>query len=237
MKIRMKKRGVCTILLFGLALCTLPADVLWRKAVTLYERNDDWVPGRMRIRTEELRKDGTVKSVEESVVALSVGRDGDVATEYVSVTKDGKDVTESRNRNPNRGDGGGGITTQASPFDPELSDNVKARRAPGTRTLEGREMAEYHFTLAREDEPDVIGTAWIDVRTGAPYRVSSTVDPLPRFVSSLEIRIDYEYTLDQKWYPVKITFQGAGTILFVKKAYRSTMRLSNHFRAPKTDTD
>lgn len=228
----MKIKTLSTILLVGVALSSFAADALWQKAVTVYEANDNWVPGRMLIRTEELAKDGTVKSVEEAHVALSVNDKGEVESEYVSVTKDGKDVTGSRNRNPDRGNGGGGFTSQSSPFDPELAQQVEAKRVPGTKTINGREFAEYRFVLTQEDDPDVTGTAWIDVETGAPYRVSSTVDPLPRFVSSLEIRIDYTYTGDGRWYPEEISFQGAGTILFIKKAYRSTMRLSDHFRAP-----
>ncbi len=232
---RMKTNALSTILFVGVALYSFATDALWQQAVTVYEANDDWVPGRMLIRTEELAKDGSVKSVEEARVALSVNGNGEVESEYVSVTKNGKDVTESRKRNPNRGDGGGGFGSQASPFDPELAQHVDARRVPGTQMIDGREVAEYRFSVAQEDEPDVTGTAWIDIETGVPHRVSSTVDPLPRFVSSLEIRIDYEYTGDGKWYPVEISFQGAGTVLFIKKAYRSTMRLSEHFRAPPSD--
>ena len=76
-----------------LSLHAAPAvPALWTKAVAIYEANKNLVPGSMTQTVEELDGDGAVKSSTVSALRFSPDPSAEqgVATEIVSVVKDGK---------------------------------------------------------------------------------------------------------------------------------------------------
>jgi hypothetical protein len=66
---------------------------LWAQAVKIYEANKDLVPGKVLQKIEELDDDGRVKSESNVEIVLSLGGDGNIKSEIVKASKDGKDIT------------------------------------------------------------------------------------------------------------------------------------------------
>ncbi len=210
---------------------------LWQKAVQIAARNQDWVPGEAYTRTEVMNKKGKLEHVEESELRILPDEQGQVRTEIVRVVKDGKDETakarkkqrESEKKSSDRG-GKHPFRTGRSPFLPEVQDSVQVQPLDSVAVIDSTRCAGFRFEEQVPGGRKIVGTAWLDVESGAPVVLEFEPRPFPKHVKAMRTRILYKSTGDGGWYPVEMVVSGEGGFLFVKKRFRSTIRLSKHWR-------
>ena len=211
---------------------------LWQKAVQIAARNQNWVPGEAYTRTEVMNTKGKLEHVEESEFRILRRQGGEVKTEIVRVVRDGKDETaqarkkqqEAEKKNPDKA-GGKTFRVGRSPFLPEVQDSVTVQPLDSTATIDGKRCAGFRFEELVPRGRKIVGTAWLDVQTGAPVLLEFEPRPLPKRVKKMRTQIRYRWTPEGDWYPVEMTMSGEGGFLFIKKRFRSVIRLSKHWRA------
>lgn len=207
-------------------------DELWQRALDIREKNQHWAAGRMTINTLEYGNAGEIKNTETIVYALRPG--GTEASDYyiVSAHKNGKDITSEKQKENQRqrnsaGSGDSGPQENPDPFDRSVQDRMTIIPTGKTMLIKGILCEEYSFKLPGEKLFSYSGTAWIDIKTGVPLLVETILDPKPAFVSEFHMTTRYSEREDQ-WYPVEITMKAAGTLLFIKREYLTTLTFSGY---------
>ena len=209
------------------------ATQLWDKAVSLVDRNSDWVPGYMTMKTKELTLKDEVKNTFSIRNRMFPGADGSVQSEMVSFMQNGKDVTEERknssqNQNSNQSPMAGFNET---PFHPDVQDSVVIKWTGNTESIDGRICLGFTFEFRNKEDELVTGTTWLDERSGAPLKLVILPEKLPRFVESMESTIYYLLTEDDDWYTKKVVVQGSGGFLFVRRKFTMEMDFSDYWRS------
>jgi hypothetical protein len=220
-----------------------PADTLWSRAVRIASASGDWRPGRTVVRTEHLTKDGRVRSVEEVTLAHGTGVQGDEASPVlVRFMRDGVDVTEEERAKRASGREGGGarrgggegrrgsLTVGGTPFHPQSQASVSFRRTSERRSIAGRDCQGFDYSRTDENGKQLVGTAFLDTRTGAPLLLRERPDPLPRFAERVWVTTRFRYEGPDEWYPTRIEVDASGGFLFVKKSVRTTIDLLDYRR-------
>ena len=117
----------------------------------------------------------------------------------------------------------------ASPFDPEKQAEVTITSAGSMALINSIVSQRFDFRQKLTDSKKIaVGTAWLDRITGAPIKVSYTLDPLPMFTESLSVSISYLYEDPATWYPETMEFSGVGGFLFIKKHFKTKMKFIDY---------
>lgn len=210
------------------------ADSTWDRAVDIYEPNSGWESGRMEIITIQSNRRGVTKSSEHRIFK-TILLDGKSRTELEYAEKDGADITEAEleNNSSDPEDEGGPDLSDIfpNPFDPSIQDSVERSRIGDVSTAEGVSVIEYEFRVPIDDDRFFAGSAWLDPISGVPVQIDATIEPLPRFAHFLRFVIQFSNDAE-RWYPVELTMEAAGGMLFVYRRVDSTIRFSEHFRSP-----
>lgn len=221
----------------ALALLTNPIAAipeLWEKAVEIFEANQDWEAKKMIFLMELSSAEGKVEKTIESHLRLLGEKDeeGNPKTELILAYENGKDVTEKRkkeNRNRRSNHSRGSDMEAASPFDPEKQAEVTITSAGSMALINSIVSQRFDFRQKLTDSKKIaVGTAWLDRITGAPIKVSYTLDPLPMFTESLSVSISYLYEDPATWYPETMEFSGVGGFLFIKKHFKTKMKFIDY---------
>lgn len=212
-----------------------PVDPLWKGAVAIATASKGWRPTRTVSRTEDLAKDGRVRSVEEVTFAYLAG-DAEPKPELVRFLRDGVDVTEKervklaaqqKEAARKKKGGGRGVTfgVGGTPFDADRQAAVSYRRTPERRTIDGRPCQAYEYSRSDPAGGRFVGTAFLDELTGAPVSLRESPDPLPRFADKLRVELSFVFKGPGEWYPTRVHVEGSGGLLFIRKSIRSTIEL------------
>ncbi len=200
---------------------------------------------------EELDGDGAVKSrtVSELRFASDPAAEKGVRTEIVSVVEDGKDVTaehrkefdkqrakEKKKKSGEDDESSQSVSSSDSPFNPDVQTGIVVTETGGRETIGDRSCLAFGFSYAADDKENpkakpytVKGTAWLDEETGAPLKVESTRDPLPRGAKRMSSTFLYETRPDGSWILKEMRFEGAGGFLFIKKSFRMKASFADHW--------
>lgn len=183
-------------------------------------------------RAEELDKKGKVESITESVERVT--RRGDrTEREVIRYVRDGRDVTQEEKKRR--------AGEKAAPPRKRRSITIGA-----TSPFEASEQPKHRFTLVGADpaEPNRVtirfepkgkpspetnvGEAVVDLATGAILRLRFNPSDNPKFVDRMEVQMEYGAATPEGPALSRVTMEGAGGILFVKKRMRMTMTLSDY---------
>lgn len=234
----MKHTVGITILVFSLfaivnAHARSPEVDLWQKAVQLYAENQHWMPQKMTMQFEFLNRDDEPEDVTISKYKISVNEDNEFEVQLLAVIHNGENITESElEKQKNSDDGLVGaenmkITAEDSPFHPNNRDNVTVNETNIIKMIEGHQCQGYRYTLTCVDKTK-IGTAWLDIETGAPILNQYTTDPLPKRVKEMEHTTHFTHDPKRDLFHIKETqFEGVGGFWFFKKKFRGTITFSN----------
>lgn len=204
-------------------------DSLWQKALVIAEENENWVPGLVIVRMEELGKDGEAKSVEETWMRLRLGQDGELVHDTVKILRDGEDVTDE----PREWGKSGSTSAKANPFNPEVQNDVSVNREEQEELVMKKECIPYEFVQKTEDGEVLSGTAWLEKETGTPVQIQFETDPMPKHTRSMLTTTDYEFTSEGFWYPRETVIKASAGFLWIKKSFRVTVSFSEYWRKPK----
>jgi hypothetical protein len=220
------------------------ADEWWSRAVASYEENRDWVAGRTDILTEEFGRRGQLRNTERRSYLTSTDSPG--ASRLIYAEKNGEDITaqelaksaaareaERKSANDDESDrsgDSGGAASLPNPFDPTLQDRVTYTRVSGSESGSDGARVAYDFRLVLNDESAYIGTAYFDPTTGVPVAVEASMETLPALAEFVRLEVEFENDAS-RWYAKRVTFEGAGGLLFVYRRVRSTLDFSEYARA------
>ena len=239
-------RWVAIGLLLTGGLTSLSASDLWDRAVEYYAAYGDLVPGRLTIRFDQYNGRGKLVSSEISELAVSVGPEGEIQSEVVFASKDGKDVTEERRENPASGSpfGGGNDDAdendsdspfaglQRSPFDPDEQDHITVVDTGRRESINGIPTRVHDFEQRTGESARTIGRAWIAEQDGTPVKLIANIAPLPGFIDSFEMIQKYATDGLGRWFMSSMEFIGEGNILFIRRRFESEFLFSDYFPLP-----
>lgn len=183
-------------------------------------------------RAEELDKKGKVESVTESLERVTL-RGGKPEREILRYVRDGKDdtTTEKKKR----------AGVKAGPPGKERSIKIGAKSP-----FEASEQPKHRFTLVGADPADPdrvtirfepkgkptpetsIGEAVVDPSTGAILRLRFRPSDNPKFVDQMDVQMEYDAATPEGPALSRVTIEGAGGILFIKKRMKMTVMLSDY---------
>ena len=242
---------VCIFMLSG-----IPAfpDVLWDRAVEIFDAHSNLLPGRIEVRlTEWGGRNRRLRNEEHGVYRTRSGADGSPEVEIVRVIRNGEDITAERREGDNGGgfsslfgppqgsdipenddeDGRSGGPGESNPFDPNLQHLLTYSRNGESRLINGRRTTGFTFRQQSEDDPDqfVTGTTWLDSSSGAPLLIESTLDPLPsRLLNTFQFTSHFRES-DDGWFLTRLDVDVVAQILLVRREFETTVTFSEHFRS------
>ena len=207
-------------------------DTLWTKALAVFNANKEWTPARMEIQSEELTRRGETKNRERRIFKISVDKHNQMISEIIFAEKNGEDITEKERSEREREGQDNGLNFP-SPFDPSVQDKVEVTPTDSLSYVNGHLCREFAVRMHWEKKRYYVGTGYLRADTGVPLRFVATVDPLPIFVQSIDIQIDYNDDPDN-WYMDRVEFEGKGTIILITRWYKSALIFSDYFRSGVT---
>lgn len=224
---------------------------LWRKAIDILAANLDWVPGSMTMQFELLDKNGEADMVNTSTYKIYLDENGEVQSELVRMINDGEDVTEkekakaeakeeekekenddAKEQGEDSEEGNVGFSMAESPFHPENQGKIQLKPLDQEKTVDGQVCRGFDYSLPLEENTR-IGTAWLNVETGAPVLHEFSTDPLPPRVKEMKNIVRYHYTPAGDFYTTEAMFEGVGGFLFIKKRFRGTMTFEDYWKHEK----
>jgi hypothetical protein len=188
-----------------------------QKAVQAFTDNASVV---MEVRAEELASDGKVESTEVTKLRIGKKKGEPVATEVLSATEDGKDVTaQTRDEMKKEKDGKKGKSAGAqSPFHEEQV--AKYRFTQLATPPDAPTHARVGFEPAGGKDAELMsGEATVDVETGDLLSLSMRPSKNPTFVDRLQIECAFDAQTPAGRAISSITAKGEGGILFIKKRF------------------
>ena len=220
-----------------LCLVTFPAagSELWDRAVDIYSRNADLVPGRMYAYFVQFNGRGHLVNEVEAEYTISLDENGEMVSELVYMNENGSEgdaEADAASGASGGGEAGAMSGLQLSPFDPDQQRTVTIGREGMTERIGGRIAIAVPYRHQPSDESTIAGTAWLSVEDGTPLRLTYTLDPLPRFVDRIEVTQEFA-TDEDRWMVASVEFEADFRILFVRRSLESRMEFSEYFRAPE----
>ena len=187
-------------------------------------------------RMEEVDGDGHGSDAKEIVLRSTPTRTArDRITEVIRFTDNGKDKTaEAQKRATERRE------KRLKNPDPEKDDRGKDLRLPFLPA----EQSRYVFTMAERDEAQpervrivftprtpaedaIKGSAWVDANARETLSMGFSFSKNPMFVDHVEVTIVFGLTTPLGRAPSKVSFDGRGGFLFIRKHYRGSATLSD----------
>lgn len=189
-------------------------------------------------RAEELDKKGNVESVTESLERV-VRKGERTEREILRYVRDGKDDTANERKKR--------AGVKAGPPGKERSIKIGA-----TSPFDAKEQGKHRFTLVGPDPADPgrvrirfepngkkspetsVGEAVVDPATGAILSLRFRPADNPKFVDQMDVQMEYGATTPEGPALSRVTIEGAGGVLFIKKRMKMTVKLSEYeFAAPR----
>jgi hypothetical protein len=253
---------VCLIILLtpalaGAAAWDSPQDepranpsALWQKALDVFRKNSDWIPGKMSIRSEILDRKGRPDSVTRLDFRILVDDQGNARTELLQAFKNGKDVSaemkksievrEAKEAKAADKKDRFSISMSDIPFNPDKQQNVTVRDHAEKQLMFGRTCQRFDFSFEtaitrtkKKESLTWIGKAWLDENSGIPVKLEFSIEPLPKNVYRFWTIYIYEISTEQDWTLKEVKVEGQGGFLFIKKSFRSTTIFSDYRRRPQ----
>jgi hypothetical protein len=230
------------------ALGAADAHDQWVRAVELNNAGPELTPGKMHQKMELLDGKGATTSVTEIWAELTRNDHGELRSETIKATRDGKDVSKkardherkAASRPSKKGDRDVSVSSDGDPFSKNQSGVRTTRR--GRDVVASRQCATYDYvqegtsTDNGKQRPTVFrGRAWLDLASGQPMRVEYVQDPLPSMTKEMKTTIIYETLAGGHPVASEIRIEGAAGFLFIKKRFRLTIQLSEYAPTPAQD--
>ena len=201
-------------------------DPIWHRAVAIAGRNAGLAPLRMEMEIEQRNPNGDIVERMERVYEGELV-DGEVSMRLVREVENGTEVPIADTRTED------GNENAETPFDPVVQDRLVYRRSAPVRVVRGYRCVPFTFRFEASNGTTSNGMACL-TNDGVPVEIEFTFEPLPRFVSELNIRVDYQVDPD-RWFATQIYSSGEGGLLFVRRTFESRMTFSDYVRTGRGD--
>ncbi len=222
---------------------------LWQKALAVFQKNNDLIPGKIEVVSEMLDRRGRSDSVSKYYFNIIVDDQGKAHSELTRAFKDNRDVSaEMKNKikirdaeqeKNSKNKETLTISMGDTPFNPDRQQNVEVHASAEKQLLFGRMCRRFDFSFKADigrknqaENPTWVGKAWLEENSGVPVKLEFSFEPLPKHVNNLWTIYRYEINSAGDWFLKEITVQGQGGFLFIKKGFRSSTRFSDYRRGP-----
>jgi hypothetical protein len=224
---------------------------LWRKALDVFQRNSDWLPGKVSILSEMLDRQGRPDSITKLDFNIVLDGKGEARTVLLQAFKDGEDVSAEMKKklatDETQDSKAAGkkstltVSLAESPFNPGRQPDVTVRANAEKQLLFGRLCQRFDFSFKTEmagngkkaEKTTWVGKAWLEENSGIPLKLEFSLEPLPKHVNSLWTIYLYETNAAGDWMLREIEIQGQGGFLFIRKSFRSTTSFGEYQRQPQ----
>lgn len=186
----------------------------------------------MTTRTDQLDRRGRTESHTESVERVSF-RNGTQVRELVAFTRDGVDRTAEEKARRGGGRSRGEEEKRRDSLGLDVSSPFAAGESGKYRfALRGADSADPNrlrigFEPAAAAAPGVnVGEALVDAAAGVPIRIRFRPSVHPKHVERMEIEMEYGDLTPEGPALSKISIEGVGGFLFIKKKFRTTIVLA-----------
>lgn len=176
----------------------------------------------LRGRMEELNGSGGVDAIKELVVRVTA-TPSERITEVLRYIEDGADKTSEAREKSGKKDAA--KKKLKLPF----LRSEKARYE--FRVLERRAKAPHQmrveFKPREPNETTLVGSAWVDGKTGEVLTMSFSPSKTPLFVDHIHVQVRFDNLTSLGRAPSRITFDARGGVLVFKKHYRGSATLTD----------
>lgn len=205
------------VLLPKLAVSSARLEAMWKGATYT-------VSGRM----ENVSSDGAASDPKEGTFRVVGDGSNPPKVEVVRYTEDGKDKTDearekaaerAKNRKPKKPDEEVHMPflgTEQGKYDYKVGESDP--RDPA--------RVRVYFTPRWPAQNLLVGSAWVDSRTGDVLSMGASPSKTPAFVDYLRVTIEFGEATPMGPAPSKIAFEGSAGFLFLKKKFRGSATLS-----------
>jgi hypothetical protein len=221
------------------------AEACWQMGVKAATLSQDYLPGKIYMKFEQLDSDGKTKSRNELWLVLAPG---EKEARLVKAVENGKDVTreelEKQRKAREKGKGkneGQSINLSGVEIIPLLTNTKKpvAHNYLGRESKNGIACNAYEFRkeyLQKRGKKEEIvihrGKLWLDAASGMAVEASYTLDPLPSMVKQLEMNTSFISQGDKVFVKNHNMYIKAG-FLFIKKRFRMDLVLDDFWKSEK----
>jgi hypothetical protein len=219
------------------------AEACWQKGVNAALLSQDYLPGKIYMKFEQLDSDGKTKNRNELWLELAPG---EKEARLVKAVENGKDTTreelEKQRKTREKGKGkneGQSINLSSAEIVPLLTNTKKpvAHKYLGREMKNGVECNAYEFRKEYlqkrgKKEEAVIhqGKIWLDAASGMAVEASYSHDPLPSMVKQLEMNTSFMPQGDKVFVKNHNMYIKAG-FLFIKKRFRMNLVLDDYWES------
>ncbi len=208
----------------------------WKRAKEAWARSKDLMPGKMRMLSSELDREGKPVVVTEEIYSIRYGANGKSDAVLVSAVKDGKDVTESRRaelekqRKKNGAGGGSESMDIPDPLALEPHKSLKLGTAEAVE-IDGVPAWKFPFKVKTGKLLTSSGFVLVNRSTFMPMAMEYTFDPMPAGVKKADMKVLYGV---ESGTPVagRVTMNVDANLVFFKKKMDILMEFSDYAKAP-----
>lgn len=219
----MKKAAALSFFILTIILPAAAVDAGWDTAVSFYRSEPEQKPYRMEILSKSYNRKGEIEKTEKMLFSLSYDADGEMESTLLRATEDGKDITDKKKNERQRHSGGGPPEGfDKNPFDPAVQQDIIVADTHIIQYKNGKRCALWDFQLKLNDDYDAVGSAWIDLKTGAAVSIEYYLEPNYPFVEEMNITLNYITDDDGHWLLDELRFAGRINIVIMKKIFDST---------------
>jgi len=236
---------------------------LWIQAVQILESSKDLVPGKALQKIQELDDKGGVKSQTNVEISIAPDEAGNIKSDIVKASKDGKDITgeekkkaaerekkeaaaakkaAKEDRESDSDERSHSFSMDDGPFNAERQSDVRVTETRTRETIDGMSCVCFEFSYPEKQKgkarskgtpATVKGTAWIDEGSGHPMKVEFTMEPLPKHVKNLRTTMQYGTDASGPWVLKQMVFEAHGAFLVFAKRIRGDMLFSDYWKYEK----
>lgn len=221
----------------GPFLFSLDSKAAWTSAQEMAKATKTVYPGEISYLSVEYGKKGEVLSREETVSRMSYGPDGDMETDIIRATKDGKDVTaekraeyaktakKSKEKGKGTSDGASSEFSIPEPFDPPSGAKLTLGEAVSAKDGD-KEVWDFPFEYDAKGIFSYKGTMRLDARTGRPISMEYGLKKAIIGVKSARFQVVYAPYGDSSFVAERLDIGFDAQILLVRKIMDMRIALS-----------
>ncbi|MBN2829770.1 MAG: hypothetical protein JXR56_05575 [Candidatus Cloacimonetes bacterium] len=232
-----KKQLIIALLLIVTATCLLAADIdpLWAKAQKMAQADWDMVPGKVKLSISTSGAQSMSAEIHLSVKQTPEG----LETEFIQGVLGGEEIDPA--------DPMVGQMLQQD-FTPQQEGiffddpaDLKLKKAKGTKMVDGVDCVTFKYNKKVKTDDgntsEIIGTMYLDSKTGEPVMDENTIFPLPDMFTKMSNTTYYK--IDKKGHLISDRVYNESTIEFAGQKMETTTKstMLNHFQYTPPSTE
>lgn len=211
------------------------SDPLWQKAMTIAEKNAQYIPGKTIYQTDiKNPKDSKDNSTIFVILKHQKKETDTIETTIIEAKKDNKPMTEEERKEIDKLTERDLKPKKEGIFFTKDPKKLKVKANNLQKQINGMTCKGYEFEFKNQDEKGkeqiLQGIAWLEENSGAPLLMKFSMKKLPMFVKDLEIEnLFYFNKKTEQWYSLKLTTSVDISVMLKKIKSVTEMKFSEYW--------